>query len=995
MNEPLYSLTREGKPLAMKHRNEDASFFWRDLQHWAAGEGAAMFETGEFAADNDQAPQGMSRRRFIQLMGASLALGGLEGCSRQPAETMVPYVQQPENMVPGRPLSYATATVLSGFGRGVVVTTNEGRPIKVEGNRDHPDSLGATDVYDQASVLGLYDPDRSQAVLDHGQIRTWDAFAQAWQQELSTLNGDRGRGVAIITGNFTSLALMQQLRAMLDSLPEARWFVHEPTLRPSPGEALPIYDLARASIIVALDSDLLHTGAGHVRYAMDFADGRRVRRDSTTMNRLYVAEPMPTVTGAKADHRVSVRGSRIAVLAAALAQASGIQGEGAALTETEARWVGAVAHDLLAHRGDCLIVAGPSQPPRVHAAVAAMNRALGNVGRSVRYVQPFDAAGDQASQSLADLDARGDVRTLLILGCNPAYDAPANLDFARLLEHTPLSIHYGLHVDETARQCHWHLPAIHEMEMWSDVRAYDGTATIIQPMILPLYRGRSPHELLALLNGDTRLTGYEIVRSFWREHVALDGDSFELWWRRSLRDGVVADSAAHTVSPPPEISLQFAIPPTTSPRGNGQLELCIQPDPSVWDGRFANNAWLQELPKPISKLTWDNAAMLNPATATRLGTTDGEMLRIMVDARHVDAPAWIVPGVADDVITIHLGYGRLFAGSVGDRTGFNAYDVRTTAHPWYVVGIGVNKLGRRHLLATTQHHQRMEGRPLQRTASLAEFRRDPLAAAGPRPANPAHTLMPEHVFDYEQGYKWGMSIDLTTCIGCGVCTIACQAENNIPVVGKVEVDRGREMHWIRVDRYYEGPPEDPEIRHQPVPCMHCEHAPCELVCPTGATQHSTEGLNQMTYNRCVGTRYCSHNCPYKVRRFNFFDYVRAATQPDILRMVRNPHVTVRSRGVMEKCTYCVQRIEAARIEAHKVNRTIGGDEVVPACAAACPTQAIVFGDLNQPQSKVAQLHQQPHAYGLLAELNTRPRTTYLSEIRNPNPLMADSRQDHA
>jgi Fe-S-cluster-containing dehydrogenase component len=799
-----------------------------------------------------------------------------------------------------------------------------------------------------------------------------------------------------------SPTLAQQLQRLLDRFPGAKWHQYEPVNRSRvwAGARLafgavvePQYRFDAAAVVLALDADFLGCGpGGSVRYAHDFASRRRVWHGQKAMNRLYVVESTHSNTGAVADHRLALRPTDILDFAYVVARevaGEAVQGPArhSPLAEAHARWVQALANDLRDRRGAGLVVAGESQSPVVHALAHAMNHALGNVGRTVVYTDPVAARAVDEMASLrelvADIEA-GQVELLVILGANPVYTAPADLRFAEQLAKVKLRVHLGLYADETAALCHWHIPETHYLEAWGDTRAFDGTVSITQPLIAPLYAGRSAYELMAVLLGDLDPTGYQVVRDYWRAH--LPAEDFERFWRTALHDGIIVGTA---LSPRPVEfrGLQLdeqALSPSSSASPSG-LELVFQPDPSVWDGRFANNGWLQELPKPLTKLTWDNAALVSPALAERLGLRNEEVVELRHQGRTVRAPVWIMPGHADHAVTVWLGYGRWRAGRVGTGVGFNAYALRTSEAPWAAPGLELVRTAAHWPLATTQNHHSMEGRPIVRTGTLRRFLDHPefVHDLGHDPP-PALSLYPE---DEYRGYAWGMAIDLNVCVGCNACVIACQAENNIPIVGKPEVIRSREMHWLRIDRYYGGKLDDPEVYFQPMLCMHCEKAPCEVVCPVAATAHSAEGLNDMIYNRCVGTRYCSNNCPYKVRRFNFLQYADYTTET--LKLQRNPDVTVRSRGVMEKCTYCVQRINAGRIDAHKENREIRDGEVVTACQAACPTGAIVFGNINDHTSGVAKMKATPLNYGLLSELNTQPRTTYLARLRNPHPDLAD------
>jgi molybdopterin-containing oxidoreductase family iron-sulfur binding subunit len=749
-------------------------------------------------------------------------------------------------------------------------------------------------------------------------------------------------------------------------------------------------------VIVSLDADFLDQMPGSVRYAREFANRRRVTAgDSTsTMNRLYVVESALSTTGSNADHRLPLRGQDIEAFARTLLRlliAGGI-GSTEGFSKVAQLWLTSVSRELLNHRGTGLLLAGPTQPPVVHALVHLANQELGNNGTTVDYIDPIEVDGVDNDPSLrelvADMDA-GRVKALVIIDTNPVHSAPADLQFSVRMAKVPLRIYMGSHADETAALADWHIPQTHYLEEWSDARAFDGTVSIVQPLIAPLYDAHSSHELLSVLADPEPRTGYQIVREYWQ--TRLSGPDFERAWRRALHDGVVPATAhpPHTVRVNAETVLNAPIA-----RPGSGIELQFRPDPTIHDGRFANNGWLQELPNPLTKLTWGNAALFSPRTAERLGIepriasrggehgqTLAQIVVLTYGGRTLRVPAWIAPGQADECVTLHFGHGRRRAGRVGNNVGVNAYDLRTTAAPWSGGPVEVTVTAERTPLASTQAHHSMEGRGLIRSATFQEFRDDPQFAHRGEQAPPRTlTLYPDL---NRTGYAWGMSIDLSACIGCNACVVACQAENNIPIVGKDEVLRGREMHWLRVDRYHTGSLDTPGTHFQPVPCMHCEAAPCEVVCPVNATVHSTEGLNEMVYNRCVGTRYCSNNCPYKVRRFNFFQYADWDTPS--LALLRNPDVSVRTRGVMEKCTYCVQRISAAKIQSDLDGRTVRDGEIATACEAVCPAQAIVFGNINDPNSRVSQLKRDPRNYGLLAELNTRPRTTYLADVRNPNP----------
>jgi Fe-S-cluster-containing dehydrogenase component len=957
-------------------------------------------------------------------MAASAALAGLTACTKLPTQKIVPYVQAPEEIVPGKSLFYATAMPFSGVATGVLVESNMGRPTKIEGNPEHPASLGAADIFAQASILTLYDPDRPQVVTHQGRISTWSAFMDALNLVRSELLLKHGSGLRILTETITSPTLSDQIQSLLKQFPQAKWHQYEPAGRDSAREGSRLafgqyvntyYRFDRADVILSLDSDFLCSGPGSVRYARDFADRRRIVDAQSTMNRLYVIESTPSNTGAMADHRWRLRPSEIETFARAAAQQIGVSGGGgnSAPASIQADWISAMVRDLQGHHGSSIVIAGEQQPPAVHALALAVNQALGNVGKTVIFTEPIEADPVDQTQSLRDLAAdirAGSVDTLVIIGGNPIHNAPADLELRNLFfpaatgpdqprpaSKVRLKIHLGQYNNETSELCDWHIPEAHYLESWGDARAYDGTVSIIQPLISPLYDGKSAHELLAVMMGEPGRSAHDTVHDYWK--TQKPGKDFEVFWDTTLHDGAMAGTAL----PPKTVSVKAEFTPGTtpgvSPAPAGGLEFVFRPDPTIWDGSFANNGWLQELEKPLTKLTWDNAAMLSPATAQRLDVVNGDVVELRLNGRKVNAPVWIMPGHADEVATVHLGYGRTRAGRLGTGIGFNAYALRTSDKPWFGAGLEIAKTGERYPLATTQHQytisrdgQKVDEesvaafeRDLVRVATLDDFRKNPDFAKDPEEMTDRNNSLYEN-YRYE-GYAWGMAVDLNSCIGCNACVVACQSENNIPVVGKEQVIAGRAMHWIRIDTYFNGGLDKPATYYEPVLCMHCENAPCEGVCPVGATVHSPEGLNEMVYNRCVGTRYCSNNCPYKVRRFNFELYSDWTT-PSLVPL-RNPNVTVRSRGVMEKCSYCVQRINEAKINSELEDRDVHDGEIQTACQQSCPTQALVFGNINDPNSRVAKLKAQSRNYSLVAELNTRPRTTYQARVRNPNPEIKD------
>jgi MoCo/4Fe-4S cofactor protein with predicted Tat translocation signal len=954
--------------------------FWRTIDEYSNFQEFQKSLGDEFARGVSERPS-LDRREFISLVSASLAFAGLTSCAPTVPEKIVPYVKQPEEIVPGIPLFFATAFPLGGYGLGVLAESHEGRPTKIEGNPEHPGSRGSTDAFAQASILTLYDPDRSKVILSGGSISTWDAFITALAGELDNKRVNKGEGLRILTETITSPTLAGELQQILSQFPSARWHQYEPinldnaraASRMTFGKYLDArYSFDKADVILSLDADFLLSMRGHVRHAREFASRRKTPPGENRMNRLYVLESTPSITGAKADHRRPVRSSDVYAIANQIAQAI----EGTASSGDA--WIDALVRDLQRARGKSLIVAGPQQRPEVHVLAHAMNEKLGNVGQTIDYVDPVEANPTEQLESLRQLTAdmqKGAVDFLLIIGANPVYTAPADLEFEKHFTNVRMKVRLGQYEDETSALCQWHIPENHYLESWGDIRSDDGTTTIMQPLINPLYDGKSTCQVLSAVLGQPTRTSYEIVREAWGKD--------EKAWRRAVHDGVViapGGTGARPLVPRPAGAKALSATPPVPAAASG-VEVVFRQDPTVYDGRFANNGWLQELPKPLTKLVWDNAALVSPATAQRFDVVNEDVIEIKHEGRTVRAPVWISPGHAQESITLFLGYGRKLAGSVGSNRGYNANSIRTSSAPWIAQNVEVRKTGERHDLVSTQSHHLMENRHLVRSASVRQYAENPNFAKEAIEAPERDlTLYPEFV---PEDYAWGMSIDLSTCIGCNACVVACQAENNIPVVGKVQCGKEREMQWLRIDTYYEGDANQPETLFQPMLCQHCENAPCEPVCPVGATTHSNEGLNEMTYNRCVGTRYCSNNCPYKVRRFNFFDF--HADESQSMSLLYNPNVTVRSRGVMEKCTYCVQRITHARINAEREDRLIRDGDIVTACQGACPADAIVFGNKADPNSRVAKLKAEPRNYGVLAELNVRPRTTYLARIENPNP----------
>jgi MoCo/4Fe-4S cofactor protein with predicted Tat translocation signal len=1040
--------------------------YWRSLEELADTPQFREFVAREFPQQAEEWNDPIERRTFIKLMGASLALAGLSGCVFQPPEKIVPNVKQPEEYVPGKVLFYATAAPVFGAAIPVIVRSNEGRPTKIEGNPDHPNNRpsevpsenpvwnprgsSATDIFTQASLLDLYDPARSPTPTYREDIRTWTAFVAEMRSILDEQRGKQGAGIRFLTEPIISPTLGQQMKDLLATLPQAKWHQWQPVNQDNtragavlafgqPVNTTYRFDLAQR--VLSLDCDFLSpTFPGYVRYSREFISLRQVTEKNQEMNRLYVVETTPSNTGALADHAWEVKPSEFEAIARSIGLAAMSQSGAAA---SDAAWIAPLVQDLQQHKGACIVVAGENQPPLIHALAHAMNSALGNVGKTVFYTDPLEVNSvdqrESLGQLIADLDT-GRVDLLIIVGGNPVHTTPVDLKLSpeRLNKVTRRRVHLSAHKDETSDWCHWHVPAAHYLESWGDTRSYDGTVTIMQPLIEPLYEGKTVHEMLAVFSDQYDRKPYEMVKSYWQSQrgagssqtqtasnqtqtagnqnnqqapSASPSQNFESWWRKSIHDGFIENSAFQ----PKTVSMNSAWmnqqTPTAQQPAAGTFELVFRTDPSIYDGRFANNGWLQELPKPLTKVTWDNVAIVSPNTAQQIAAENANrggvkgrehyVPLVNITNQHgqtVRAPLWILPGQPDGVVTVHFGYGRLaaasFSGSTDEVIGFDAYQIRTSFEPWSMNGVRVTNTGLDYQLATTQLHFNLEDpkfsteeRDVVRSETLEQFLHGEKPKENEKHFHPS--LYPDYPYKNQDentpDYAWGMAIDLNNCIGCNACTVACQSENNIPVVGKKEVVRSREMHWIRVDTYFRGfDPNHPEgVNFMPVPCMHCENAPCEPVCPVHATVHSAEGLNDMVYNRCVGTKYCSNNCPYKVRRFNFFLYQDWEKQT--YQLMRNPDVSVRSRGVMEKCTYCVQRIQNAKIQSELEDRKVRDGEIVTACQAVCPTEAIVFGDVNDPNSRVSKLKQNERNYSLLGELNTKPRTTYLGQLKNPNP----------
>ncbi len=984
-----------------QHEPQNGKNYWRSLGQLAETPEYKDFLHREFPQGAAEFDNSWSRRKFLTLMGASMAMTGLASC-RRPVEKIVPYVNRPEDLIPGNPQHYATTMPFGDGAYGLLVESHEGRPQKIEGNKLHPSTEGTSSALIQAQILGLFDPDRAQHVTNKGEKKSFAEFASGWSTLYEQFKKNGGDGLAVLSGTFSSPTLARLAASFKKTFPKARWVSYEPVSNQNIYDGLeiaygtpvrPIYSFDQAEVILSLDSDFLLTESNSVINARRFSQGRNVETENDQMNRLYVVESSYSVTGANADHRQAVKCSQVGFFALALARELSSQGisidglnsiSGQPTAGHNFKWIIELARDLARNRNKSLVVAGRKQPAAVHALVAAINEGLGNVGRTVSYIKPADIlySDIQGLKNLSDNMNSGKVSTLVMLGANPVYNAPADFDFESALTKVANTIQLSNYFDETSKHVSWHVPQAHFLESWGDTRSFDGTAAVIQPLFAPLFESTGDVEMLALLALGKVSKGYDLTRQTWQ--TLLPGIDFEAKWRRVVHDGVLADSATKPSSVKLDgraIAKQINNNPLAVKNDEQNIEIVFQPSPTVFDGRFAGISWLQELPHPITKITWDNAVLISPAIANRLGISNNDIVKLDLNGRSLELAAWIQPGQASETVVVELGYGRKGVTKVSEDVGWNTYLLRTSDEFNFGNGLSITKTLATHELGCTQDHWSMEGRPIIREASIEEYRHHPEFAKEMVKHKPLESMFNEP--SYAEGYQWGMTVDLNSCVGCNACTIACQSENNIPVVGRQQVINGREMHWIRLDRYFTGDVADPETVHQPVLCQHCENAPCEQVCPVAATMHDAEGLNVMVYNRCIGTRYCSNNCPYKVRRFNFFNYTNQ--YDELQKMTQNPDVSVRSRGVMEKCTYCLQRITAGKKTAKLEKRQVKDGEIIPACQQACPVDALTFGNINDPDSEVSRKKKFNRNYNLLEELNVKPRTSYLAKIRNPNP----------
>ncbi len=987
--------------------------YWRSLDHLAETPEFKELVQKEFPEGADELTNPVSRRKFLSLMGASMALAGLTSC-RRPVEKIIPYVVKPEEIIPGKPQYYATNMPFGTESFGLLVESHEGRPTKIEGNKSHPGTRGSSNVFMQAEMLNLYDPDRSQLVLRSGSNSNWGSYRAALKKNLEQYADNGGEGLAVLSESFSSPSMMRLAKALLEKYPNARWVSYDAVsdenifagLEAATGmKSKPVYSFDKADVVLSLDSDFLQMDSNDIRHAGDFASRRKVRSEKDSMNRLYVVEGTFTITGGMSDHRLRVQNGQIGMFAAALAAELKSQGLDISAprvnAEFDKKWIKAVAEDLITHKGKSLVVGGRRQPAQVHTLIALINDALGNTGKTVKYVTNPDMMGSSRKglMSLAkDMNA-GQIKSLIILGGNPVYQAPADANFADGLANVAFSAHLSSHVDETSSLTSWHIPRAHFLESWGDVSGYGG-AGIVQPLIAPLFGGKSDLDLLADMTSGEDPGAYAAVQKTWE--ALLPAGKFEKAWRKVVHDGFSKIKREAPVSfskakAQGAVTLSNYDAPVASV---SNMEVIFTASFSNYDGRYANNGWMQELADSVTKLTWDNVALISANTAKTLGVKNEDRLKIARSGNAIILPVWIQPGLADNTIALEMGYGREI-GRVSTGVGTNVNPLRQVSAMDIAMGVTAVKTAGIHKLACIQDNHGFDEEKLAadaiqkrlptivRESTMADYKADPAFAMALAEKEELRSMWKEH--EYTAGNQWGMSIDLTSCTGCSACTIACQSENNIPVIGKDEVSRGRDMSWIRLDRYYTGDVEDPEMVFQPVACQHCELASCEGVCPVAATVHNDEGLNTMAYNRCIGTRYCANNCPYKVRRFNFFNF--AKDMPEIVQMAMNPDVSIRFRGVMEKCTFCTQRITVAKIDAKNDGRELEDGDVVTACQQACPTNAIVFGDINDPESQVSQVKAQNRDYALLGELNLQPRTSYGAKLRNPNPALEMAHHD--
>ena len=992
--------------------------YWKSLKDISSEEDYNRFlKQSDHNEDN-----GLSRRNFLSLIAASVALAGLEGC-KKPVQKIIPYVEAEIGTIPGIPKYYASTIPWKNNALGVVIENHDERPVKVEGNEKHPSTLGKSNAFSQASTLEMYDPDRARGVKYNGKKVDWSDYLKF----AKSINSTNGEGLAVLMQESSSPTINSLKEDFKKNFPSSKWVVYESVNNENLYKGIekafskklqPIYRLENAQIIVSLGSDFLGVDDNNIYNTRKFAQNRDIVDENSTMNRLYVAESSITSTGSSADHRLNIPQHEMKSILAELSyelKKLGLSVDASKVKSSNNLWIKAAAEDLMSNRGDSIILGGSQLSPEFHQLIALLNNQLN---------APVDYSPLSLSQvsSLADFKSLCDdiknnkIKNLIILGANPVYDSPADFNFGDLLKNVPNSVHLTNILDETSKLCSWNIAMTHYFECWGDAMSYDGFVSIIQPQIMPLFDSKSAIQVLTPLVYSKELSSYDTVKNVWKSDIVKSGN-FEREWEKVLHDGLYKNTIIKKEQVRPSSKTSTTQLNNFIKLDDNKFEIVFNASSSVYDGRFANNGWLQEIPKPVTSLTWDNAALISIKVAKKLNIKNGQMIEIKIDNKSIKLPAWITPGQNQKSISLELGYGREFEGRLGNGVGFNVYPLRMSSNPSYSLNASISVLDETYPLASTQDHHGLEkdqyAAPgfdklsnnevqsripeLVKQSTLDYYKDNPdwvqKKVEEHKPDKKRswadHSMYnPEPEYDYSKGPQWGMSIDLTSCTSCNACSIACQSENNIPVVGKQQVMNGREMHWIRIDNYFAGDPDNPEMSTQSVACVHCELAPCETVCPVAATTHSSDGVNQMTYNRCLGTRYCANNCPYKVRKFNFYNYTRDL--PEVVQMAMNPDVSIRFRGVMEKCTYCYQRVSAARISAENENREIQDGDFQVACQQSCPADAIKFGDINDPNSAVSKAKRRNRDYALLAHLGTAPRTTYLAKIRNQNPKLTSN-----
>ena len=992
--------------------------YWKSLKDISSEDDYNRFlKQSEHNVDN-----GLSRRNFLSLIAASVALAGLEGC-KKPVQKIIPYVEAEIGTIPGIPKYYASTLPFKNNALGVVIENHDERPVKVEGNEKHPTSLGKSNSFAQASTLEMYDPDRARGVKFKGKKVDWNEYLNF----AKSINDGNGKGLAVLIQESSSPTIKSIQEDFKKNLPNADWVVYESVNNENLYDGIelafskrlqPLYRLEKAQIIVSLGSDFLGVDDNNIYHTRKFAQNRNIVDENSTMNRLYVAESSISSTGSSADHRLNVPQHEMENLLAELAyelKQLGLRIEAKKVKSSNNLWVKAAAKDLFDGRGESIIIGGSSLSKEFHQLIALINY---NLKAPIDYypLNMSQVSSVKNFESLCKDMKNGKINNLIILGANPVYDSPVDFDFTESLKKVKNSVHLTNIVDETSKLCSWNIAMNHYFECWGDAMTYDGHVSIVQPQIMPLFDSKSIIQVLSPIVHSKEQSAYDNVKNVWKSNIIKSGN-FEREWDKVLHDGLYKKPIFKKVNVKPASKISTAVLNNYS-LDNDKFEIVFCPSSSVYDGRYANNGWLQEIPKPITSLTWDNAALISIKVAKKLNIKNGQMLEISVGDNSINIPAFITPGQNQKSITLELGYGRKFNGRIGNEVGFNVYPLRSSDSPSFILNGSIKVLNDTYPLASTQDHHGLEDDKyaapgfddlanketqsripeLVKQSTLDYYKDNPdwvqkkVEQHKPdKKRSWADHSMYNPDWDYSKGPQWGMSIDLTSCTSCNACSIACQSENNIPVVGKQQVMNGREMHWIRIDNYFAGDPDNPEVSTQSVACVHCELAPCESVCPVAATTHSSDGVNQMTYNRCLGTRYCANNCPYKVRKFNFYNYTRDL--PEVVQMAMNPDVSIRFRGVMEKCTYCYQRISSARITAENEGREIKDGDFQVACQQSCPADAIKFGDINDPNSEVSKAKRRNRDYALLAHLGTAPRTTYLAKIRNQNPMLVSKSQN--